>query len=217
MPYPEPSPPVVRWSRAEPDRDGTPLVVALHGRGADERTFAELTPCLPTAATLAFVRAPIPEGEGYAWFANRGVGRPVARSLADTADRLFAWLDTVSGRHGSVSLLGFSGGMAMAGGLLLARPERFAAAVLLSGTLPWDAGLPEEPGRLRGVRVFWGRDAADTVIPEDLVARTGAWLRTQSGATLTERTYPGLGHGISTEELADASAVLNAAFAHIPA
>ena len=208
MPHAESSPLVVRWSRAENSRAGTPLLVALHGRGADERTFSELAPYLPDTITVAFVRAPIEEGDGYAWFANRGIGRPVAASIAASAERLFGWLDEVAGRHSSVSLLGFSGGMAMAGGLLLARPDRFASAVLLSGTLPWDAGLPAEPGRLSGVRVLWARDGDDTVIPAELVARTGEWLREKSGAELTERVYPALGHAIAAEELADVSAFL---------
>ncbi|WP_443055001.1 alpha/beta hydrolase [Streptomyces sp. NBC_00691] len=75
--------------------------------------------------------------------------------------------------------------------------------MLLSGTLPWDAGLPEETGRLAGLPVFWGRDTADTVIPADLVARTGAWLRERSGADLREWTCPDLGHGISAQEIRD--------------
>ncbi|MEV0691356.1 phospholipase [Streptomyces sp. NPDC050388] len=204
--------PTVSWS-VEPDRrPGAPLVVALHGRGADEASFAQLTPHLPQEATVAFVRAPLAEGSGYAWFANRGIGRPLPDSIAATADWLFRWLDAAAAGHTSVSLLGFSGGMAMAGGLLLARPERFTAAVLLSGTLPWDAGLPEEQGRLTGVPVFWGRDTADQVIPADLVTRTGAWLREESGARLEERRYPGQGHGITLPELADASAFLRRAW-----
>jgi phospholipase/carboxylesterase len=203
MPYAEQNPLVVLWSRADTERDGTPLLVALHGRGADEQTFSEIAPYLPDVCTVAFVRAPIAEGDGYAWFVNRGIGRPVAESIAASAGQLFAWLDSVAARHSSVSLLGFSGGMAMAGGLLLARPERFTSAVLLSGTLPFDAELPMEPGRLAGVDVLWGRDADDTVIPADLVARTGAWLREESGAQLLERTYPALGHAIAVDELAD--------------
>ncbi|MFD6327683.1 alpha/beta hydrolase [Streptomyces sp. NPDC058442] len=204
--------PTVSWS-VEPDRrPGTPLVVALHGRGADEASFAQLAPHLPQEATMAFVRAPLAEGGGYAWFANRGIGRPLPDSLAATAGWLFDWLDTEAAGHTSVSLLGFSGGMAMAGGLLLARPEWFAAAVLLSGTLPWDAGLPEEQGRLTGMPVFWGRDTADQVIPADLVTRTGTWLHEDSGARLEERRYPGQGHGISLPELADASAFLRRAW-----
>ncbi|MFF2407852.1 alpha/beta hydrolase [Streptomyces sp. NPDC058092] len=204
--------PTIRWSVEPACRPGTPLLVALHGRGADEASFAQLAPHLPQGATAAFVRAPLAEGAGYAWFANRGIGRPLPDSIAATADWLFGWLDVEAAGHTSVSLLGFSGGMAMAGGLLLARPERFAAAVLLSGTLPWDAGLPEEPGRLAGVPVFWGRDDADPVIPADLVARTGEWLREKSGARLAERCYPGLGHGIALPELADASDFLQGAW-----
>ncbi|MFJ2647381.1 alpha/beta hydrolase [Streptomyces sp. NPDC087420] len=206
MPHAEQSPVsplVVRWSRAEGDRDDTPLLVALHGRGSDERAFSGIAPYLPEDITIAFVRAPIAEGGGYAWFTNRGIGRPVAESIAGSAGQVLDWLDTVAARHTSVSVLGFSGGMAMAGGLLLARPERFSSAVLLSGTLPWDAGLPTEPGRLAGVRVLWGRDDADTVIPADLVVRTGEWLREKSGADLAERVYPALGHAIGEGELND--------------
>jgi phospholipase/carboxylesterase len=195
--------PVVHWSAAETERAGTPLVLALHGWGADERSFADLTPQLPAGTTVASVRAPIPAGGGYAWFANRGIGRPLPDSIADTTRWLFDWLHTVQPQHSSVTVLGFSGGMVMAGGLILARPWEFSAAVLLSGTLPWDAALPEEPGRLGGLPVFWGRDTEDQVIPADLVARTGTWLREQSGAVLREHTYPGLGHGINAQEVAD--------------
>ncbi|QIQ06313.1 alpha/beta hydrolase [Streptomyces liangshanensis] len=197
------SPLVVRWSRAEGERAGTPLLLALHGRGSDERAFSGIAPYLPEGLTIAFVRAPIAEGGGYAWFTNRGIGRPVAESIADSAAQVLDWLDTVADRHTSVSVLGFSGGMAMAGGLLFTQPERFSSAVLLSGTLPWDAGLPAGPGRLAGVRVLWGRDEADTVIPADLVARTGRWLREESGADLAERVYPALGHALGEGELHD--------------
>lgn len=204
--------PHVHWSVDPSQRPDAPLVVALHGRGADEDSFAQLAPHLPEKAVVAFVRAPIAEGGGYAWFANRGIGRPLPDSISATAEWLSGWLDTVATPHSSVSLLGFSGGMAMAGGLLLAQPDRFAAAVLLSGTLPWDAGLPEEPGRLAGVPVFWGRDVEDAVIPADLVERTGTWLREHSGARLQEHLYPGLGHGIALTELADAAAFLERAW-----
>jgi phospholipase/carboxylesterase len=193
----------VIWSAEEHARDGGTLVVALHGRGADERGMAALAVHLPAGITLASVRAPITEGGGYAWFANRGIGRPLEDSIKDTAAALFGWLDGVVAGHRNVVLLGFSGGTAMAGGLLFERPDRFAGAVLLSGTLPWDAGLDTSPGRLSGLRVFWGNDEADQVIPRDLMERSEKWLREDSGADLTVRHYPGLGHGIAIEELQD--------------
>ena len=51
---------------------------------------------LPARPSYAAVRAPIAEGGGYAWFANRGIGRPVAESLAATMAWFRGWLDDVA-------------------------------------------------------------------------------------------------------------------------
>lgn len=197
----------VSWTRA--DRKGTPLLVALHGRGADETSLVPLFSQLPDAFTIAAVRGPIAlDTGGYTWFENRGIGRPVESSIKATSDLLFSWLDEVADDHESVTLLGFSGGTAMAGGLLITRPARFVAAVLLSGTLPWDAGMNDDAGRLSGQPVFWGLDPADAVIPQELLRRSEAWLRDLSGAALEVNTYPGMGHAISPQEVADVSRFL---------
>jgi phospholipase/carboxylesterase len=45
-----------------------------------------------------------------------------------------------------VYLVGFSGGAAFAGGLLLADPARWAGTAILNGTLPFDAGVPTTAG-----------------------------------------------------------------------
>ena len=34
------------------------------------------------------------------------------------------------------------------------RPDRFAGAAILYGTLPFDAGVPTTPGRLAGARAL---------------------------------------------------------------
>ena len=63
------------------------------------RTSSEilgLAPHLPDGPQYAAVRAPIAEGGGFAWFANRGIGRPVAASLRSTMDWFRAWLDDVA-------------------------------------------------------------------------------------------------------------------------
>ena len=49
---------------------------------------------------------------------------------------IFNWIDVFAKSQVKIILLGFSGGTAMAGGLLLANPEPFAAAVPDSRTLP---------------------------------------------------------------------------------
>ena len=96
-----------------------PLVVLLHGRGSNEQEILSLAPHLPAGATYAAVRAPIAEGGGFAWFANRGIGRPVAESLTDTMAWFRTWLDQVAPVGRPVVLVGFSGGAAFAGGLSL--------------------------------------------------------------------------------------------------
>ena len=131
-----------------------PLVVLLHGRGSHEREIVALASYLPQGPAYAAVRAPIAEGGGFAWFANRGIGRPVAESLRSTMDWFRGWLDEVAPAGRPVVLVGFSGGAAFAGGLLLDDPARFAGAAILYGTLPFDAGVPVAPGRLAGAHVL---------------------------------------------------------------
>lgn len=130
-----------------------PLVVLLHGRGSHEREIAGLVPHLPPTAQYAAVRASIAEGGGFAWFANRGTGRPIASSLRATMDWSTTWLDEVAPVGRDVLLVGFSGGAAFAGGLLVDRPGRYAGGAILDGTLPFDAGVPVTPrpaGRCAG-------------------------------------------------------------------
>ncbi|QGF23566.1 alpha/beta hydrolase [Raineyella fluvialis] len=196
------------WSRPEEERTGTTLVVALHGRGSDESSMLGLAELLPPSATLVAPRGPIPVGGGWTWFENRGIGRPLESSIKETTAALLDWLGTVEEQHSRVVLLGFSGGTAMAGGLLFSAADRFAGAVLLSGTLPWDAGLEATEDLLSGMPVFWGNDPADPVIPADLMGRSHRWLAEESGAALAAHAYPGMGHGISMDEARDIQAFL---------
>lgn len=186
--------PVVAWHH--PDDPTTPLVVLLHGRGADERSILGLANRLPAGPTYAAVRAPIAEGGGYAWFANRGIGRPVADSLTATMSWFRHWLDEVAVPGRPVLLVGFSGGAAFAGGLVLDDPDRVDGTAVLYGTLPFDAGVPTTPGRLTGRRVLLARGIEDHVIPHDLQYRTWTYLHDESGAELRSLRSPG-GHGIS--------------------
>ncbi|HET6562958.1 MAG TPA: serine esterase [Marmoricola sp.] len=191
-----PAPTVARRGSTDP---GAPLVVLLHGRGADESSIIELADHLPDGLSYAAVRAPIAEGGGYAWFANRGIGRPVAASLAETMAWFRGWLDDAGDRP--VVLVGFSGGAAFAGGLLLSAPSRYAGTAVLLGTLPFDAGVPVDPDRLAGSRVLVAQGEADTVIPRELLDRTWSYLHGGSGATVTGHRDPG-GHAITPSTLA---------------
>lgn len=177
-----------------------PLVVLLHGRGSHEREIIGLAEHLPQGPVYAAVRAPIAEGGGYAWFANRGIGRPVAASLRMTMDWFRQWLDDIAPPGRPVVLVGFSGGAAFAGGLLLADPARYAAAAVLYGTLPFDAGVPTTAGRLSGVPVLLAQGEHDNVIPRELLDRTWTYLLGEAGAPTLARRDP-VGHGIAPAAL----------------
>ena len=194
------APPVVALAGATDP--AAPLVVLLHGRGSDERQILTLAGHLPEGPAYAAVRAPIGEGGGYAWFANRGIGRPVAESLADTMAWFTDWLDEVAPAGRPVVLVGFSGGAAFAGGLLLDNPTRDAGAAILYGTLPFDAGLPVTPGLLAGAHAFVAQGDSDHVIPRELLDRTWGYLNGDSGATARSRRDPG-GHGITLETVTE--------------
>jgi phospholipase/carboxylesterase len=197
--------PVVAWRRPAKSGPATPLVVLLHGRGADEYDLLDIADFLPRAYTYASVRAPVPvEGGGYTWFENRGVARPIPQSIASSTAALRAWLDdpAIGCANQTCYLVGFSAGMMMAAALALDDPARFAGAVLLSGAIAFDGTRHATDGRLTGLRAFYGRGTLDDVIPQDLVSQTDAYLRERSGASLTFRAYPH-GHSISRAELGD--------------
>lgn len=191
-----------RWSSA--DRRRMPLLVLLHGYGADEHDLFGLVPHLPEGIAVAAVAAPLAPPwpmPGRSWYPIEGLdGRsPVAVTAA--AEAFLRWLDAADESAPSVALLGFSQGAAVALQALRLAPERFGSVVALSGyaapgELPEDEALAE----LRPP-VFWGRGANDDVIPPELVAHTAQWLPAHS--ELSGRVYTGLTHSISEEELAD--------------
>lgn len=191
--------PVVAWHGA--DDPETPLVVLLHGRGSHEQDIIGLAAHLPAGASYVALRAPIAEGGGFAWFANQGIGRPVAESLAEQIAWFRSWLDGVAPAGRPVLLVGFSGGATFAGGAVLDDPERFAGLATLYATLPFDAGVPTSDGRLSGVPVLVAQGDTDTVIPPELQRRTWAYLHGEAGADVTAVRSPG-GHGLTADVVA---------------
>lgn len=211
------------WSAEPADRTGRPLLVLLHGYGADERDLFGLAGGFPPGFVVAAVRAPLAPpfpAPGYSWFpirsapANRASatqdqadlldGRDTER-VTDAASALIAWHD----QHAPgvpTGLLGFSQGAAVALQALRLQPERFAFALNLSGyatpgELPGDAAMAE-----RRPPVFWGRGTHDDVIPAFLIEHTVQWL--PEHAELSGRVYPGLTHAVSRDELDDVRAFL---------
>lgn len=196
-------PAAVRWSASPDRRAGRPLLVLLHGYGADERDLFALAPFLPDAFVFAAVRAPLAPpwpAPGYSWYPIEGLDGRDPENVTAAAAALIEWVDVASDAT-TVGLLGFSQGASVALQAMRLEPERFAFAVNLSGyaapgSLPHDAELAD----LRPP-VFWGRGTNDDVIPGFLVAHTVEWL--PAHVELSGRVYTGLTHSVSEQELAD--------------
>lgn len=210
MPFPTPELRIDRdavlWSASERDRAGRPLLVLLHGYASDEADLFGISAYLPLEPVIASVRAPIPEGQGFAWFSRytNVPGDPLAANVDAAARAVLDWLDEQPPTP--TGLLGFSQGGAMALQLLRLAPERFDYAVQLSGFVVH--GDQQGDAQLADTRVpvFWGRGTVDEVISSEAVDRTASWLPDHS--TLDARIYEGMGHGISSTELADVSAFI---------
>lgn len=195
--------PVVLWSKPEHARPGTPLLVLFHGYQANEEDLMGIVDSLPGDFTVASIRAPLAVGQGYTWFPlTQELDYPLDEVITAASETLH-WLESIRDQHKSVSLLGFSMGMAMATTLMRHRPEDFAAVVGLSGfavsadgnAFFKDAELAEQK-----VPFFWGRDQEDPVITAERIEFTHAWLSKHTA--MTKILYAGMWHGISAQELA---------------
>ncbi|KAA1372508.1 alpha/beta hydrolase [Aeromicrobium fastidiosum] len=185
--------------------DSAPLVLLLHGYGSNEQDLPSLVPHLPPGLAHASVRAPIAMAQGaYAWVPIGVPGRPDPAVIADSTRALLSWLDGHVAPERVVVPLGFSQGGLMVTQLLRARPDRFAAALVLSGFVLDQPAVGDAALAASGVPVFFGHGDADPIIPADATQRASAWLADH--ADVTDRTYTGLAHSISADELADVHA-----------
>ncbi|WEK60808.1 MAG: alpha/beta fold hydrolase [Candidatus Microbacterium colombiense] len=200
------------------DRRGAPLLVLLHGYGADERDLFGLVPYLPEGIVVASIAAPLAPPwpmPGRSWYAIEGLDGRSPDAVTAAAEAVLRWLDVAADGASSVAMLGFSQGAAVALQALRLAPERLGSVVALSGyaapgEMPHDDDLKE----LRPA-VFWGRGSHDDVIPPALVDHTAQWLPDHS--ELSGRVYAGLTHSISEDELSDVRAFLTKWIDAIPA
>ncbi len=190
------------WS--DGPREGKPLLVLLHGYGADERDLFGLVPFLPEGLAVAAVAAPLSPPwptPGRSWYPIDDLQSRNSAAITTAAESLLTWLDADAGDAASVALLGFSQGAAVALQALRLDPARFDAVIALSGYAAPGALPNDELLRELRPRVFWGRGTHDDVIPAHLIDHTAQWL--PDHAELSGRVYQGLTHSISEQELAD--------------
>jgi predicted esterase len=196
-------------------RAGSPLqrakaaVVMVHGRGADAEGMLSLAEVFaqPDLAYLA------PQAKGRSWYPHAFLApiehnQPFLSSALDVLDGLLEDLAAEGVAPERVVLLGFSQGACLALEYAARRARRYGGLVGLSGGLIGPEGTPRDyAGDLGGTPVFLGCSDVDPHIPLDRVHETARVLGRLSGV-VTERIYPGMGHGINDDEVKHVRGVL---------
>ena len=186
-----------------------PLVIMLHGFGANMQDLAGLAPAInATGYVYACPNAPISfqlgVGQtGFGWITPRGGG--TAEETANSEKLLSDFFDTVFQQFnvspGQALLLGFSQGGGMTYRCGLGRAEYFAGLVALSATLPDQdelvIRLPEE----RNQPIFIGHGRLDQMVSDETAQSAKSFLESK-GYSPDFHIYD-MAHEISSEELAD--------------
>jgi len=173
--------------RAVPGRP-PPLLVLLHGTGADEHDLLEAGEALAGEQTaVVSLRAPLAaQWGGFAWFegySSQPEQRALDATVSASAAQVQCFLEAAAGAFGTDParqvLLGFSQGATVGWTVATGswpRPDLLRGALLLSGRLFPEHGQPGTPlcagvapaSQLAGRRVWATHGAEDVVTPAAL-------------------------------------------------
>ncbi|MDA0264671.1 MAG: alpha/beta hydrolase-fold protein [Chloroflexi bacterium] len=186
-----------------------PLVVMLHGFGANMQDLAGLAPAInATGYVYACPNAPIPFNlggghAGFGWMTPRGQGTPeeTANSEALLGDFFDLVFERFNVTPGNALLLGFSQGGGMTYRTGLGRADRFAGLVALSATLPDQDELAARLPSKRNQPIFIAHGTHDQMVSDDSAHSAKSFL--ESNGYSPEFHIYSMGHEISGEVLSD--------------
>jgi len=196
------------WERPGRGPDA-PLLVLLHGLGADPQDMVGILPVLDPRGQWQVLAPAAPRRpvsiQGRlvlpAWYDILGLTADSvedAEGIAAMADLLSRWLGTRC--SSGVVLAGFSQGAALSLYTALHTRLPVRAVLAFSGYLPLRDRLP--PATPDSPPIFWGHGTRDPVLPLEF-ARIGTAILEQKGYVLERRDYP-MAHQVSQAELEDA-------------
>ena len=194
-----------------------PLLVLLHGVGANERQMAGIAAVFDPRFVVVSARSPLVLGpNSFGWFhvTFTPQGPVIAAEEAEAGwNRLAGFVDEAVETYGAdparVYLAGFSQGGIMALAALLTAPQKVTGAVSMSGRLLPEV-LPHVAGEdeLRGKLALIVHGTAD----DKLGIHLARWAREQLARfplALSYRELP-IGHAITHESLAVVTGWLSA-------
>ena len=196
---------LVRVPSRRADTEPLPMVVMIHGRGADMHDLADLAPMLDPASGCRFVFPnaakpfePYPGmAMGWTWFDG---WPPEGDSLVESRAEMLRFLDEIVAKYptpeGKLVVGGFSQGALMALDSGLRTTQKLAGILAMSGGL-YENDLPDLRTHA-GLPVFIAHGTADDVVPVTH-ARRARRLLEDAGLDVTYDEYP-MGHQVAAEE-----------------
>lgn len=194
----------------QPGADDGPVILGLHGTGADERQGLELARLLAPGQPVLAPRGSVREGQAARWFRRHAEGvfdvdDVIARAaeLAElVADARSAY--ALDGR--AILAVGFSNGANMALATTLLHPAALPETIAFSARWPLGDRVPDPD--LSGTRITLLNGDADAMAPLVDVERT-VHEAVGRGADVSSHVRPG-GHGLDARDLDAARARLRA-------
>lgn len=196
-----------------PDSEPLPLVILIHGRGADMHDLADLAPMLDAAGGCRFVfpNAPKPFEAypgmtfGWTWFEG---WPPIHESVVESRAEMLRFIDAITEKYptpeGKLVVGGFSQGALMALDSGLRTEQSIAGILAMSGGL-YEHDLPDLAAR-KGLPVFLAHGTQDDVVPVNYARRARRVLE-DAGLDVEYHEYP-MAHQIAAEEAAAVKAFL---------
>ena len=186
-----------------------PTILALHGRGSNERDLIGLAPYLPQELFWISPRGPHTLGiNSYEWYRVKKIGEPDPEQITSTLKLIDRFIDEILMIYPidpqKLFLLGFSQGSILSMCYILSRPYKVAGAIAQSGYIPKDIPrredfkIIESDVKDKPILVTHGQE--DTMIPVDW-ARASRDLLQKLGLYLSYYEF-NMGHQVSTESLA---------------
>ncbi len=189
----------------------TAAMLMIHGRGASPKDILGLAPVLdrPRFACLA------PSAAGGAWYpysfmAPREQNEPGLSSALGVIEALVVDLMKRGFPSHKIVLLGFSQGACLSSDFTIRHPRRYGGLLALSGGLigPPGTSWDDVTADLDGTPVFLGCSDVDPHIPASRVLESEAVFK-RLGARVKRILYPGMGHLVNDDEIAEAQVVLD--------
>lgn len=184
-------------------------MVMIHGRGGTAESILALIDAIDTPGFAYFA----PQANDNTWYPNSFLApiptnEPGISSGLQLIDEIVASIESAGIGPGRIMLLGFSQGACLSLEYAARHARRYGGIAGLSGGLIGPDDTPREyPGTFTGTPVFLGCSDIDAHIPAKRVKETAVVL-TKMKADVTLRLYPGMGHLVNDDEIAEVRRIM---------